>query len=81
MRSEKGAITLYVTIVCLFVWLIGITSYIGTTNRQAAQLAALNEIDPIACEVEYIEENIGLKSKSYGQLFSKINSKKSEKMA
>ena len=45
MRSEKGAITLYVTIVCLFVLLIGITSYIGTTNRQAAQLAALNEIE------------------------------------
>ena len=37
--------------------------------------------DRIAYEVEYIENNVGLKSNSYSQIFSKINSKKSEKMA
>ena len=45
MRSEKGAITLYVTVVCLFVLIIGTIAYIGTSNRQAAQMAALRQIE------------------------------------
>ena len=45
MRSEKGAITLYVTVVCLFVLIIGTIAYIGTSNRQAVQLAALKKIE------------------------------------
>ena len=45
MRSEKGAITLYVAVVCLFVLTVGIIAYIGTSNRQAAQLAALKRIE------------------------------------
>ena len=45
MRSEKGAITLYVTVVCLFIILVGIATYVGVTNKQSAQLAVLGEIE------------------------------------
>lgn len=45
MKRERGAITLYVSIVCLFVLIIGIAQYISITNKQAAQLEQLKEIE------------------------------------
>ncbi len=45
MRSEKGAITLYVSIACLFVLIVGISSYVISVNKQAAQVKLLNQIE------------------------------------
>ena len=45
MKKQKGAITLYVAVICLFVLTVGIIAYVGTSSRQAAQLAALKKIE------------------------------------
>lgn len=45
MKKEKGAITLYVMVVCLFILVIGASAYISVSNRQAMQLAALKKIE------------------------------------
>lgn len=45
MKQEKGVITLYVLVVCLFVLIVGGIVYIGTSNKQSAQLAALKKIE------------------------------------
>lgn len=45
MKKEKGAITLYVTVVCLFIIIIGIAGYVQVSNKQAGQLAQLNEME------------------------------------
>ena len=45
MKEEKGAVVLYVTVVCLFLLIIGITAYIGVSNKQAAQIAQLKQIE------------------------------------
>lgn len=44
-KKEKGAITLYVSIVCLFVLIVGITLYISISNKQIAQNEQLKEIE------------------------------------
>lgn len=45
MKSQRGAITLYVTVACLFILIVGIVAYVGTSSRQATQLAALNKLE------------------------------------
>lgn len=45
LKNEKGAITLYVMVVCLFVLIIGTIAYVDTSSRQSAQLAALKKIE------------------------------------
>ena len=60
MRSEKGAITLYVTVVCLFIMIIGISAYVGTNNRQASQLAALNEVEKQYNDTQLVAEDLYL---------------------
>ena len=45
MKSQRGSITVYVTISCLFVLIIGIASYILLTNKQMAQAEMVNEIE------------------------------------
>lgn len=45
MKQEKGAIVLYVSVVCLFILIIGVIAYMGTANRQATQLAELKKIE------------------------------------
>ena len=41
LKNNKGAITLYVTIACLFILIIGIASYVSISNKQAAQMQQL----------------------------------------
>ena len=45
MKSEKGALVLYVSVACLFLLIVGITAYIGVSNKQAAQIAELKRIE------------------------------------
>ena len=45
MKSEKGSVTIYVTIACLFVLIIGIANYVLLTNKQVAQAEMVNEIE------------------------------------
>lgn len=45
MKQEKGAITLYVTVLCLFILLTGIIAYVGTSNRQTTQLSTIQQIE------------------------------------
>ena len=58
MKREKGAITLYVTIVCLFVLTIGISVYIGVSSKQTAQLALLDKIEQEYQTSEQVEEDL-----------------------
>lgn len=58
MKSEKGAITLYVSIVCLIILIIGIAAYVGVSNRQAAQLTALKEIEEKYSNPNITEEEL-----------------------
>lgn len=44
-KSEKGAITLYVSIACLFIVVIGVSAYVLSSNKQQAQLAQLKQIE------------------------------------
>ena len=45
MKSEKGALVLYVSVACLFLLIVGITAYIGVSNKQAGQIAKLKRIE------------------------------------
>ncbi len=45
MKKEKGSITLYVSIVCLFILIVGIVAYVGASNKQAMQIAQLKQIE------------------------------------
>ena len=45
MKSDRGAITLYVSAVCLFVMIAGIAGYILSVNKQVAQNEQLNQIE------------------------------------
>lgn len=45
LKKQNGAITLYVSIVCLFVITVGITYYITSTNKQEVQQNHLNVIE------------------------------------
>ena len=45
MKSEKGALVLYVSVACLFLLIVGITAYIGVSNKQAGQIAKLKKIE------------------------------------
>ena len=45
MKSEKGALVLYVSVACLFLLIVGITAYIGVSNKQAAQIAELKRVE------------------------------------
>lgn len=45
MKSEKGSITIYVTIACLFVLIIGIANYVLLSNKQVAQAEMVNTIE------------------------------------
>ena len=47
IKKQNGAITLYVTIACLFIIVIGIGAYVITSNKQAAQLEQLKQIEGI----------------------------------
>ena len=58
MRKEKGAITLYVAVVCLFLLIVGITAYIGVSNKQAAQIAALSKIEEQYKNTELTVEDV-----------------------
>lgn len=58
MRKERGAITLYVAVVCLFILTIGITAYIGVSNKQAAQIATLSKIEEQYKNTELTEEDL-----------------------
>ena len=58
MKREKGAILLYVTIVCLFLLIVGITAYIGGSNKQAAQIAQLKQIEESFQTNELQEEDL-----------------------
>lgn len=44
IKNNSGAITVYVVIACLFIIIIGIGAYIMVSNKQAAQLEQLNEL-------------------------------------
>ena len=61
MRSEKGAITLYVSIVCLFILIVGVIAYIGASNKQAVQMAELNKIEEQYKNPDYYQWAIVLK--------------------
>ena len=56
--SEKGAITLYVSIVCLFILIVGVVAYIGAANKQAMQMAELNRIEATYNNQETTAEDI-----------------------
>ena len=58
MKKEKGAVVLYVTVVCLFLLIIGITAYIGVSNKQAAQIAQLKQIEQSYQTTELQEEEL-----------------------
>ena len=58
MRSEKGAITLYVSIVCLFILIVGVIAYIGASNKQAVQMAELNKIEEQYKNQEVTEQEL-----------------------
>ena len=58
MRSEKGAITLYVSIVCLFILIVGVIAYIGASNKQAVQMAELNKIEEQYKNPEVTEQDL-----------------------
>lgn len=58
MKREKGAITLYVCVACLFVLIVGIVAYIGTTTRQTEQMTALKRIEENYKNEEVTEEEI-----------------------
>ena len=58
MRKNKGAITLYVAVVCLFLLIVGITAYIGVLNKQAAQIAALKQIEESYSNTELTMEDV-----------------------
>ena len=58
MKSEKGAITLYVTVVCLFILIIGISAYVGVSNKQTAQLAVLDKIEQEYQASQQTEEDL-----------------------
>ncbi len=45
MKSQRGSITLYVSIACLFVLIVGIVAYVGVSNKQAMQIAQLKNIE------------------------------------
>ena len=45
MKSEKGVLVLYVSVACLFLLIVGITAYIGVSNKQAGQIAKLKRIE------------------------------------
>ena len=45
MKSEKGALVLYVSVACLFLLIVGITAYIGVSNKQSGQIAKLKRIE------------------------------------
>lgn len=44
MKNNKGAITLYVSVACLFIVLVGVGGYILSANRQVSQNEQLNQI-------------------------------------
>ena len=41
MKNQRGAITLYVTIACLFILMVGIAGYVQISNKQAEQMKQL----------------------------------------
>ena len=41
MKNQRGAITLYVTIACLFILMVGIAGYVQISNKQAEQMKKL----------------------------------------
>lgn len=45
MKNEKGAITLYVVTICLFIVLVGIAAYVATANKQSSQLQQLGQME------------------------------------
>ena len=45
LKNEKGVITLYVTITCMFIIITGISAYVLSSNKQQAQLAQLSQIE------------------------------------
>lgn len=44
IKKETGAITVYVTIACLFIIIVGIGAYIAIGNKQANQLEQINKL-------------------------------------
>ena len=44
-KSEKASITLYVTVACMFIMIVGISTYVLSNNKQQAQLAQLKQIE------------------------------------
>lgn len=45
LKSEKAAISMYVTVACLFVMVVGMSTYVLSNNKQQAQLAQLAQIE------------------------------------
>jgi len=45
LKSEKAAISMYVTVACLFVMVVGMSTYVLSNNKQQTQLAQLAQIE------------------------------------
>ena len=62
MRNEKGAIVLYVTIVCLFILIIAIAGYVQIANKQASQIEQLSTMEKAYSQGTTLEDEY----KGYG---------------
>lgn len=62
MKNEKGAIVLYVTIVCLFILIIAIAGYVQIANKQASQIEQLSAMEKAYSQGTTLEDEY----KGYG---------------